>query len=39
MVEQLAAFAKDAAQGLWHGEDELAIRHVEAQLTGDPVAN
>ena len=38
VVEELAAFAEDAAQGPGHGEDELAVRDVEADGVGDPVA-
>ena len=38
MVEELAALAEDASQGLGHGEDELSVGHVEAEDAGDPVA-
>mgnify|MGYP007132072843 FL=1 len=37
MVEELAALAEDASQGLGHGEDELSVGHVEAEDAGDPV--
>jgi len=38
MVEELAALAENAADGFRHREDELPVRHVEAEDAGDPVA-
>jgi len=38
VIEELAAFAEDAAQGFGHRKDELAVRHVEAEDARDPVA-
>jgi uncharacterized MAPEG superfamily protein len=38
VVEKFASFAEDASQGFWHREDELAVRHVEAEDARDPVA-
>jgi len=38
VIEELAAFAEDAAEGFGHGEDELPVRHVEAEDARDPVA-
>jgi hypothetical protein len=38
MVEELAPLAEDAAQGPGHGEDELAVRHLEADLVRNPVS-
>lgn len=38
MIEELASFAEDPAEGFRHGEDELAVRHLEAEDAGDPVA-
>jgi hypothetical protein len=38
MIEELAAFAKNAAEGFGHGEDELPVRHLEAEDACDPVA-
>jgi len=38
VVEELAPFAKNAAQGPRHGKHELAVGHLEADLVGDPVA-
>ena len=35
--EELAAFAKDAAQDAWNGEDELAVGDFVADGGGDPV--
>jgi hypothetical protein len=37
-VEEVASFAKDAAQGPGHGEDELAVGNVVAKGVADPVA-
>ncbi len=39
VVEELAALAEDAAQGPGHREDELAVRHLEANIVGDPVTH
>ena len=39
VVEEFAPLAEDAAQRAWHGEDELAVRQVEAHHVGDPVAD
>ena len=39
VVEEFAALAEDAAQRAWHGEDELAVREVEAHGVGNPVAD
>jgi hypothetical protein len=36
--EELAALAENASQGLGHGKDELAVRDIETNLVGDPVA-
>ena len=36
--EQLAAFAKDAAEHARHGEHELAVGYLAADVVGDPVA-
>jgi len=36
--EEVAAFAKDAAQDARHGEDELAVGNRFAECLGDPVA-
>jgi hypothetical protein len=38
MVEQLASFAENATDGFGHGEDELPVRHVEAEDAGNPFA-
>jgi hypothetical protein len=38
MIEELAAFAENATEGFGHGEDELSVRHLEAEDAGDPVA-
>ena len=38
MVEELAAFAEDTAQGPGHRENELAVRNLKADLVGDPIA-
>ncbi len=38
MVEELAPLAEDAAQGPGHREHELAMRHLEADLVGNPIA-
>ena len=38
VVEELATLAEDAAQGPGHGENELPVRHLEADIVGDPVA-
>jgi hypothetical protein len=38
MVEKLAALAENATEGFGHGEDELPVRHFEAEDAGDPVA-
>jgi hypothetical protein len=35
-AEQIAAFAEDAAQHAWDGEDELAMGHFMADGVGDP---
>ena len=37
-IEKFAAFAEDAPERFGHGEDELAVRDVEADVVGDPVA-
>ena len=37
MGEEVAAFAEDAAQDFWDGEDELAVRDFVADAGGDPV--
>lgn len=39
MGEEVAAFAVDAAQDFWDGEDELAVGDFVADGGGDPVAN
>ena len=39
MVEELSSLAKDASQGFGHGEDELPVRHFEADGAGDPLAD
>jgi len=36
--EQLAAFAEDAAEHARHGEHELAVGYLAADVVGDPVA-
>jgi len=38
MIEELAALAEDAAKGFRHRKHELAVRHLEAEDSGDPVA-
>jgi len=38
-VEQVAAFAKDAAENLGDGEDKLAVGDFVADGVGDPLAN
>jgi hypothetical protein len=38
MIEELAALAEDAAEGFRHRKHELAVRHLEAEESGDPVA-
>ena len=35
-MEEVAAFAEDAAQHFWEGEDELAVRDLVADVRGDP---
>jgi hypothetical protein len=37
MIEELASFAENAPKGFGHGEDELPVRHVEAEDAGDPI--
>jgi len=37
--EEFAAFAEDAAQDFWDGEDELAVGDFVADGGGDPVAD
>ena len=39
VVEELAAIAEDAAQRPGHGEDELPVRHIEADAVRDPIAH
>jgi len=39
MVEELASFAENATDGFGHGEDELPVRHVEAEDAGNPFAD
>ena len=38
MIEELAALAEDPAEGFRHRKHELAMRHLEAEDSGDPVA-
>ena len=38
MIEELASFAENAPKRFGHGEDELPVRHVEAEDARDPVA-
>jgi hypothetical protein len=38
MIEELASFAENATDGFGHGEDELPVRHVEAEDAGNPFA-
>ena len=37
MVEEVASFAENATEGFRHGEDELPVRHVEAEDPGNPI--
>jgi hypothetical protein len=37
MIEELASFAENATDGFGHGEDELPVRHVEAEDAGNPI--
>ncbi len=37
-MEEVSAFAEDAAQHFWEGEDELAVRDLVADVRGDPSA-
>jgi hypothetical protein len=37
MIEELASFAENATEGFGHGEDELPVRHVEAEDAGNPI--
>jgi len=37
VVEGLATFAEDAAQGPGHRKDELAVRNLEANIVGNPI--
>lgn len=37
VVEELATFAEDAAQGPGHRKDELAVRNLEANIVGNPI--
>jgi len=37
-MEEVSAFAEDAAQHFWEGEDELAVRDLVAEVRGDPSA-
>jgi len=37
--EEFASFAEDSPERFGHGEDELAVRDVEADVVGDPVAS
>jgi len=37
MIEELASFAEDPAEGFGHREHELPVRHVEAKNTGNPI--
>jgi hypothetical protein len=39
VVEEFASFAEDSPERFGHGEDELAVRDVEADVVGDPVAS
>jgi hypothetical protein len=38
-VEEFAPFAEDAPERFGHGEDELAVGEVEADVVGDPAAD
>ena len=37
-LKRWSTFAEDTAQGPGHGEHELAMRHLEADLVGDPIS-